>query len=64
MATEKRLIDANRYKKILDVCIKEGVFEIIIPTKKKKKGISVMEILSLGSITATLGSVVATLLRK
>ena len=38
--------------------------EIIIPTKKKKKGISVMEILSLGSITATLGSVVATLLRK
>jgi protein involved in polysaccharide export with SLBB domain len=38
--------------------------EIIIPTKKKRKGISVMEILSLGSITATLGSVVATLLRK
>ena len=38
--------------------------EIVVPTKKKKKSLSVMEILSLGSITATLGSVIATLLRK
>jgi protein involved in polysaccharide export with SLBB domain len=38
--------------------------EIVIPSKKKRKNINFMEILSLGSITATLGSVIATLLKK
>lgn len=37
--------------------------EIVVPAKSKKKGLNFMEIISLGSITATLGSVIATLLK-
>lgn len=37
--------------------------EIIVPAKPKRKGISFTEILSLGTMTATLGTVIATLLK-
>ena len=37
--------------------------EIVVPAKSKKRGMSLTEILSLGSITATLAAVVATLVK-
>lgn len=37
--------------------------EIVVPAKPKRKGISFTEILSLGTMTATLGTVIATLLK-
>lgn len=37
--------------------------EIIVPVKKDKKGLSFSEIISLGSITATLAAVIATLVK-
>ena len=37
--------------------------EIIVPVKKERKRMSLSEIMSLGSITATLGAVIATLVK-
>ena len=37
--------------------------EIVVPSKPKKKGVSFTEILSLGTMTATLGTVIATLVK-
>ena len=37
--------------------------EIVVPAKSKNRGMSLTEILSLGSITATLAAVVATLVK-
>lgn len=37
--------------------------EIIVPMKKERKRMTFSEIMSLGSITATLGAVIATLVK-
>ena len=37
--------------------------EIVVPAKQKKRGLSLAEIMSLGTVTATLGTVIATLVK-
>ena len=50
----------TRVKKVRDI---QPGCEIVVPAKARKKGVSLPEILSMGTLTATLGSVVATLMK-